>query len=152
MLKLPFLPHGFHELRLDLVTAARSLDPLLETRRLQPASDRQCARTLAAFIPTPDANLVAVAAINGHRDLRGESTRITKVVVATQHVGVAHRASATIVQDQIRIVVRLVTSAHRYSLAARCDVVIPDIVIRSAVELAIWGGCAGPSVPAKKVA
>ncbi len=109
----PFLLHGVHALRLDLVTAARSFDPLLETRRLQSTSDRQCTRTLVAFIPTSDANLVAVASIYGHRDLRGEFTLTTKVVVATQHVGIARRTSAAIVHDQIRIVACLITRAHR---------------------------------------
>ena len=135
---ITLFPLGIYELKLDLVSAARSFDPLLESRRLLSASDRQCAETLLALPPTADANLVTVAATYGHRDLRGEFTRKTKVVVAAQQVAIAHRASATIIQDQIRIVARLITRAHRYSFVARRDVVEPDIVIRLAVELALW--------------
>ena len=130
-------PHGFHQLRRDIVTAARSVDPLLEQRLLLSASDRQYTVALEAFHPSADANLVAVAAIYGHRDLRRESTRRTEVVVATQHVGIAHRASAAIVHDQIRIVVRLVARTHGQILITRRDVGIPNIVIGLAIELAL---------------
>ena len=125
---------------------------IMQRQQLRIATDKQCAGPKVGGDEAAGANLVALVQDHRHHhstlEIRRSATRIKGVVVvATKQVAIAYRAIALVIHHQIGVILsgstKIFTGSHGQSAAARCNIIIPDIIVGLSIKLA---GCVGRTV------
>ena len=89
-----------------------------------------------SHVKSSDADLVAVSLDHGYHELRGKDRTTDSVIIAAKQVRGTDGTAAAVIDHQIRVKIRLIAGRDRELAGARRQIVVPQILIRLAIELA----------------